>query len=247
MKTITRILAAVGLTLVALCAPAAGSEPPPLRILFIGTSLTYMYGVPARLASLASNAGESREVQATDASRPDTGLRAHWEGRARELVREARWDYVVLQGPFYTTLSSPGEFLEYARLFDGEIRKAGAKTILFLHWMPPRDREAQAKLNDIYMRSARDLEAIIAPVGPAWQLAAGARPRHRPLPVGWKESHPDGQLSHRMRVLFPDFRQTARSRGTGRRQREHRAQGRVGRGPGREGPLGFLLQQDAPA
>jgi hypothetical protein len=176
MKSSARICAVVGFSLAALCAVAADPAPPPdasapLRILFIGTSLTYMYGVPTRLASLASNAGESRQVDTTDASRPDTGLRAHWEGRARDLVREARWDYVVLQGPFYTTLSSPGEFRDYARLFDGEIRKAGARTVLFLHWMPPRDREGQEKLNEIYLQSARELDAIVAPVGAAWQLA----------------------------------------------------------------------------
>lgn len=171
-----RITAFVAFALVALCAPAADPAPSPgesrpLRILFIGNSLTYTNGLPLKVRSLAGYAGETRDVETAEATLPNVGLSAHWDGRALDLLRGSRWDYVVLQEAFFRPLSSPDRFRESVRLFDGEIRKAGAKTILFLHWSRPRDPEAQAKMNDLYLQTARELDALVAPVGPAWQIA----------------------------------------------------------------------------
>jgi hypothetical protein len=57
------------------------------------------------------------------------------------------------------------------RLFDGEIKRRGARTVLFLTWSRKAEPEQQADLNHAYDSVAREIGAILAPVGPAWQKA----------------------------------------------------------------------------
>ncbi|MFQ5694804.1 MAG: hypothetical protein ACE5HB_02345 [Terriglobia bacterium] len=54
---------------------------------------------------------------------------------------------------------------DYARRFDAEIRKAGAKTVLFLTWARAGRPQSQADLDWAYFDLGRELEAVVAPVG----------------------------------------------------------------------------------
>jgi len=154
--------------------PAANpAAPPPLRILFIGNSLTYTNGLPSAVAGLAWAAGETRIVETQMVAFPSASLQRHWDGNARDVIRDGHFDYVVLQTNFWP---SAGSLHDVVAKFDADIHKSGAKTILFLHWSGPRDPSGQAKLDDMFYKSARDVGAAVAPVGPAWLAAGKNRP-----------------------------------------------------------------------
>jgi hypothetical protein len=108
-------------------------------------------------------------------------LKKHWEdGKALEALKKTHWDYVVLQeqstlgmpAQVGSLINSPKTFHEYARLFNSEIVKSGAKTVFFLTWARQNRPQTQAILTDAYVSIARELKAIVAPVGIAWQRAA---------------------------------------------------------------------------
>jgi hypothetical protein len=99
-------------------------------------------------------------------------LKMHWEeGNAVKVLQEGKWDYVVLQEQSTLPITDPETMHKFARLFDAEIKKAGAQTIFHLTWARQHQPENQAKLNDAYFTIARELHALVAPVGLAWQKA----------------------------------------------------------------------------
>ena len=83
-------------------AGAAGEADtrPPLHVLFIGNSLTYVNDLPAVFAALAEAAGRARPfVRAVTG--PGLSLEDQWNrGDAQKAIAVGGWDYVVLQqGP----------------------------------------------------------------------------------------------------------------------------------------------------
>ena len=163
-NAIVRLFLAV-LVVAAGLAHANDPTPRPLRVLFIGSSLTYTNGLPNRFRMLATQY-EDRPVEVAEATLAASGLRRHWDGRARTRIQDGGWDYVVLQQGFDVVITS-----EYPKLFDDEIQKVGAKSILLVTWALRGDKARQKVLNDAFAGVARELRMKAAPVGPAWELA----------------------------------------------------------------------------
>ena len=63
-----------------------------------------------------------------------------------------------------------------AGLFDADIRRAGARTVLPQHWARNNQGEDQPALDHAFDSVARDVGALLAPVGLAWQHAQKAHP-----------------------------------------------------------------------
>jgi hypothetical protein len=105
------------------------------------------------------------------------------------LLREVRWDVVVLQEHSRTASSpreQPEDMYPFARLLDRRIASAGARTVLFMTWgyragapiRVPGERfeTMQARLQESYSSLGADLSAAIAPVGVAWSEALRRSP-----------------------------------------------------------------------
>ena len=154
--------------------PARPNEKPDskLRILFIGNSYTYFNNLPEMVAQLAASAKPAKNIEARMVVRGGATLKWHWEdGAALKELQQHRWDYVVLQEQSLLPINEPDTLHKYARLFDAEIKKAQAKTIFYLTWARQQQPETQAKLNEAYVSTAKELGALIAPAGMAWQMA----------------------------------------------------------------------------
>lgn len=114
---------------------------------------------------------------------PGFTLERHWAcGDALSAIDRERWDYVILQEQStfgdspevingIPKINAPTVFHEYARRFDAAINKRGARTTLFVTWAREESPESQALLNEGYLRIAKELRALIAPVGTAWRDA----------------------------------------------------------------------------
>ena len=174
------------------CALQAASVEP-LRVLFIGNSYIYVNDLPAVLAELVRASHELRPIETKTIAVPAATLQAHWEkGEALNALRQARWDFVVLQEQSVLPTVDPERMARYARLFDAEIKRSGAQTILFLTWARAGKREMQQALDSAYTSLARELGSLLAPVGPAWQRILTESPRLRlyqqdgshPTPLG---------------------------------------------------------------
>ena len=62
---------------------------------------------------------------------------------------------------------------KYARLFDAEIRKAGARTVLFATWARRDQPGTQARIDAAYDELGSALGAIVARVGAEWASRPG--------------------------------------------------------------------------
>lgn len=160
----------------------------PLRVLFIGNSFTYISDLPQLTVRLAESAKPPREMKATFIGEGGATLERLWKsGEALATINSAKWDYVVLQEQ--GTLGSgkeidgvpqvndPKVFHAFARKFDAEIRKAGAKTLFFMTWARQDAPQSQEALTNAYESIAKELGAKVAPAGIAWQNALSEDPK----------------------------------------------------------------------
>ena len=169
----------VALLLLAVLAPAHAQAPAakPLRILFVGNSLTYTGDIPGRLATLAAAMGRKAEVDSVTA--PGYSLEDHWrEGRAQAAILRG-WDVVVLQQGTSARHPDRAQLTEYARRFAQPIREAGAKPALYMVW-PVSDRMQDFRgAIAAYREAAQAIDGILLPVGEAWLRALSADKRLR--------------------------------------------------------------------
>ena len=151
-------------------AVARGDEA--IDVLFIGNSLTFFNELPWMLEQLAAARGVKLRAVFEGSSGDD--LKQHWDrGKALARIREGRWDWVVLQDQSRAPVLKPDVLPAYAPLFDAEIRKAGARTLLFLTWAHSDRPSEQTAITRSYERTAASLRANVAPVGIVWDRLRG--------------------------------------------------------------------------
>jgi hypothetical protein len=168
-------------------------ETTPLHILFIGNSYTYVNNMPGWVRQLSIEVGENRNLETEMVAIGGASLQRHWKmGEALKKIQSQDWDYVVLQEQSTVPLTDPAMMNRYARLFDRAIKKAKAQTIFYLTWTKQDRPETQSILTDSYSKIAKELNARIAPVGPAWQQVQLENPQlnlyyrdgSHPSPIG---------------------------------------------------------------
>lgn len=157
--------------LLLLAASAIGLvQPAPVRVLFIGNSLTYVNDLPAIVSAIGQSEGHpiSSEVVAS----PDFSLEDHWQrGEARAAIARGGWTTVILQQGPSALMESRALLIEYTKRFDREIRKTGAATALYMPW-PSRQRRGDfAASSGSYAAAARAVGGQLLPVGDAWREA----------------------------------------------------------------------------
>jgi hypothetical protein len=164
----------------------------PIRVLFIGNSFTFYNRMPQMLSEIAS-VGGLRPIDVGSVTNGGATLQNHWEkGRAQQAIDSGHWDYVVLQEQTGLPRRNPSKMFRYAQLFDDQIKKMGAKTLLYLTWSDQGRPQLQAPVSQAYNTLATQLGAQLVPVGIAWQNALIRSPnlplyiedKHHPTPTG---------------------------------------------------------------
>ena len=168
----------------------ASGDGEGARVLFVGNSHTFENEMPTLLHDLAAGAG-GPGVGVASYTAPGRTLRGASESDGlTELLREARWDVVVLQEATPIAASPPDTrragMHPYARVLARHIRSADALPALFMTW-GFRDGDGQAfagdtfpsmqeRIREAYEEEGVALAAPVAPVGLAWAAALRERP-----------------------------------------------------------------------
>jgi hypothetical protein len=140
------------------------------NVLFIGNSHTYYNYMPQMLAALVDAEDRGFKLIVHQCTGEGASLEWHWHNAdTRDTIRARPWDYIVLQDRSGGPLENPDSFKRHARLLDGDIRHQGARTMLFLTWANQSRPETQAALTNTYQMTAHKLQAVLAPVGLAWE------------------------------------------------------------------------------
>jgi hypothetical protein len=144
----------------------------PVRILFIGNSFTARNDLPFLLTTIAAQAQPTRAVESQAILANGASLRQHWNaGTATETIRRHKWNYVVLQEQSTLPIKNASRFHENVRLFHEVIQGGDAKTVLYLTWARQNAPETQENLTTATYEIAAELDALVVPVGRAWQSA----------------------------------------------------------------------------
>ncbi len=151
------------------------SSQASTRILFIGNSYTFFNGgLDKQLKGLAP----STETVCIAAG--GYNLENHWNnGDAVRIIREGKWDYVVLQEQSQIPVINKKKFYDFARKFDEEIRSSGAKTILLMTWERPDSRTfgvTTDNLANAYTTVGNELGVKVAPAGLAFARSISNKP-----------------------------------------------------------------------
>ena len=159
---------------------------PSIHILLIGNSFTFFNGGLDKGLKGLTPAAETECIAVGGYS-----LESHWDnGSALKRIQETKWDYVVLQEQSQIPVINQKLFFEFARKFDEEIRRSGAKTILLMTWERPDSRQlgiTTEALAAAYTDLGKQLGARVAPAGTAFARSLHHRPE---LALYRQDGHP---------------------------------------------------------
>jgi lysophospholipase L1-like esterase len=173
------LLAAALLLVGSGCGGDGGPREPrpqraPLRVLFVGNSLTATNDLPAAVASIAEE-GARRPLEVEAVAPGGVSLEEHWSSTgAREALASSVWDAVVLQQGPSSLPASRAHLRRWATRWADEIRAHGARPALLAVWPEEARRSAFPDVLDSYASAASAADALLLPAGAAW-LAAWRR------------------------------------------------------------------------
>jgi hypothetical protein len=146
---------------------AVGAEP--LRVLFIGNSLTSANDLPELFATLSAAGGRERPVTRMIAI-DGFSLEDHWKrGEAQKVIRDGPWDVVVLQQGPSALMESRQLLIAYTRRFADVIRAAGARPALYMVWPSTTRRFDFQGVSTSYAAAAKAVNGMLLPAGDAWR------------------------------------------------------------------------------
>jgi hypothetical protein len=166
-----RILAVtIALALAVVAGRGASQASAPLRVLFVGNSLTAANDLPALVRQIG--AADGLRISTKTVAMNDVGLEEHWkDGRAVREIRAGGWDVVVLQQGPSSLPESRVILRDYAAKFAAVIREAGARPALYMVW-PSLPRQGDfPRVIESYALAAADVDAVLLPAGSAWRAA----------------------------------------------------------------------------
>jgi hypothetical protein len=159
--------------------PQAGNalqlpDGPPVRVLFIGNSLTSGHDVPGLVQAMAA-AGKVR-VEYRSAGLGGS-LEDQWDAKSpRDAIKTEKWKFVVLQQGPSTLPESQANLKLWAGKWADEIRAAGAEPALYMVWSYQAQKNGLALAAQSYRAAADACRAKLLPAGEAWREALAADP-----------------------------------------------------------------------
>jgi hypothetical protein len=154
---------------------AARSDRSAMRVLFVGNSMTYYHAMPQMVERLAAGDTGAEPLLAVSYTEGGWTLEeAAADDRLDRLIREVRWDALVLQEQTGRAAESEDwlryQTVPYAQALQRPIEARGARTVLYMTW---------------YRRYENDLGKLlglpVAPVASALGEAHWRRPGLRLL------------------------------------------------------------------
>jgi hypothetical protein len=147
-------------------ATETASDAKPLKVLFIGNSLTSQNNLPGMLKALCEQSTPPIKLETAQVTQGGYTFEKHWDGgKAQQKIREGGWDVVVLQENSAGPVQKSESMLKYARLFDAEVKKVNAKAVLYMTWALQKSPADQDTITKTYDELGKELGDTVVPVG----------------------------------------------------------------------------------
>lgn len=144
------------------------TKEKPIRILFVGNSLTYVNNLPHLVEKVAKEMGVTLKTEML--AFPDYALEDHWrEGKLQKMLASGRFAYVVVQqGP-----SSQEEgrviLLEYSTKIKALCDQYNSRLAIYMVWPSRVYYQTFNGVIDSYAEAAKRTNSILCPVGEVWK------------------------------------------------------------------------------
>jgi hypothetical protein len=169
------------------------SDQLPQSVLFIGDSFTSsQQGLYSHVMKLVQSTPQHFPAKEGHVTVGGATLKHQWElGEAVKAIDSDSYDTVVLQDDIPEI--NVDYFRQYARMFVEEVRKHGARPILYMTWAYDRlGWISMDQIENAHRELAKELHVEVAPVGLAWKNSRMERPdldlfssdREHPSPDG---------------------------------------------------------------
>jgi hypothetical protein len=147
----------------------------PLRVLFVGNSLTDTNDLPAVVATLARGLGI--EIEYETIAPGGVSLEDHWNaGRVPAEIASGKWNAVVMQQGPSALPESQVNLREWAERLAELAREHGARPALLTVWPEGYRVNALGEVIESYANAASAAHAELYPAGLAWQSAWSRTP-----------------------------------------------------------------------
>ncbi len=166
----------------------------PKRVLFVGNSYTYFWNLPQNVALLAEDGKVELETQQSTIGGSHWGqhVRGDKELQTMSLIESGNFDAIVLQNHSMSTLDRPDSMMYFGNILNEAAKKNNAKVYLYMTWAREWNPYMQDVITKKYMELGEKINAIVVPVGLAWQRARELRPgfplydedKSHPSPLG---------------------------------------------------------------
>ena len=168
MRRLLALAVAVALAGCAQAPRGAGTEP--LRVLFVGNSLTQTNDLPAVVATVARGLGT--EVEYRTIAPGGMSLEDHWNaGSVPAELASGRWDAVVMQQGPSALPDSQANLREWADRLADLAREHGTRPALLTVWPESYRAAALPEVISSYANAAEAARAELYAAGVAWQSA----------------------------------------------------------------------------
>jgi hypothetical protein len=158
-----------------LVAPEWLPPGPPVRVLFVGNSLTSANDLPGQLQALAAAGGKRLEYRCVAFG--GLSLDDHWPpGQPFEPLQEEQWDFLVLQQGPSTLPESRRLLASAAKRFGDAARELNIRTALYGVWSYRTQANGLDLACSSYREAAESSGALLLPAGEAWRLALSQEP-----------------------------------------------------------------------
>ena len=171
----------LGLVLAGYAAAQSGEDGratrEPLRVLFVGNSLTATNDLPAIVAALG-RASKRVPIEYATVAPGGVNLEDHWNFTgARDALLARPWDVVVLQQGPSSLPESQADLKKWAVRWADLAREHGIRTALLTVWPEETRSYAFPAVVQSYRAAAAAASGTLLPAGAAWLAAWRRAPR----------------------------------------------------------------------
>jgi hypothetical protein len=148
------------------------------KVLFVGNSYTYFWNLPLTVQVMSEK--DSIILETRQSTGGGMSLRQHWNHennlKTKDIIENNKFDIIIIQDHSMQAINKPDSLLYYGRLWGELIRKSGSKVYLYTTWARQNDPQKQQMITDEYNKLAKDIDAVVVPVGQAWEKVRKLRP-----------------------------------------------------------------------
>jgi lysophospholipase L1-like esterase len=158
----------VYLGLILCCAFSKQSYKGPVRILFVGNSLTYTNNLPQLVTQVASN--NDFNVKTEMLAYANYALEDHWnDGELQKLIASGRFDYVVIQQGPSSQADGKAMLLDYGERIKSLCTRHKVQLAFYMVWPARVNYKMFEGVITNYTLAAAKTNSILCPVGQLWK------------------------------------------------------------------------------